>query len=128
MIASVDTGVSKSFNFVFDFNFSQSISHVFSTMRLDGRNPRKILRRPIQLRPPNRFAMQGPVTTCQSFEKESAKLRSYVILASIDGFVVRIDNEHLENTIQTSWVLWGRVRLISLCFLQKNQDLRQCFN
>ena len=38
------------------------------------------------------------------------------MLASIDGFVERIDNAHFADTIQSFWVLWGR---ISLCFLQK---------
>jgi hypothetical protein len=47
---------------------------------------------------------------------DRAKLLSYVMLASIDGFVVGIDNAHLANTIQSSWVWWGRM---SLCFLQK---------
>ena len=47
---------------------------------------------------------------------DRAKLLSYVMLASNDGFVERIDNAHWVNTIQSSWVLWGRTRL---CFLQK---------
>jgi len=47
---------------------------------------------------------------------DRAKLLLYVMLAIIDGFVERIDNAHWVNTIQSSWVLWGRS---SLCFLQK---------
>ena len=47
---------------------------------------------------------------------DRAKLLSYVMLASNDGFMERIDNAHSADTIQSSWVLWGRS---SLCFLQK---------
>ncbi len=38
-----------------------------------------------------------------------AKLLSYVMLASIDGFVGRIYNEHLTNTTQSSLVMWAFV-------------------
>ena len=38
---------------------------------------------------------------------DRAKLLSYVMVASIGGFVERIDNAHLADTIQSSWVLWG---------------------
>jgi hypothetical protein len=73
--------------------------------------------------------MQGPVTTIRMPKIRNViancfrtwYLRGYV---SIDGFVGRINNEHLTNTIQSSWVLWC---LISL-FSAKNQDLRPCFN
>ncbi len=51
--------------------------------------------------------MQGQVTTIRmpKIWNVRAKLLSYVILAIIDGFVGRIDNEHFTNTIQSSWVL-----------------------
>jgi hypothetical protein len=47
---------------------------------------------------------------------DRAKLLFVRDTASIDGFVERIVNAHLVNTIQSSWVLWGR---ISLCSLQR---------
>ncbi len=58
--------------------------------------------------------MPGPVTTIRMprIRNVTAKLLSYVILASIDGIVGtlgRIDNEHLANTIQNSWVLLSRI-------------------
>ncbi len=52
--------------------------------------------------------MPGPVTTIRMAKiwNVSAKLLSFVMLARIDGFVERIDNEHFTNTIQNNWVLF----------------------
>jgi hypothetical protein len=76
---------------------------------------------------PTKSSFNAGAGHCNS-DAENSKLLLYVILVSIDGFVGRIDNKHLANTIHSSLALWsGLVTIISLCFL-KNQDLRQCLD